>query len=252
MFDLSPDSLKPILVSQPNFRDIGGIPAMNGGVVKTGILYRSGDLSKLSEEDLRRMEEIGIRMIIDFRSDREIVNYPTPEITTVRKKNRITVVDSARDEAERMLEENDEEGISTILIRDYRRMVIDHQDDFREFFKLLTTTEHIPLVYHCAAGKDRTGLATYLLLLSLGVSKTEARRDYLLSNVYLKPLAEKIILEVTDTGKNGEILRPLMEVREEYLDAALGEINRQSGTIERYLNEVLQVDNTALQQRYLK
>ncbi len=251
MFNKPPDFFQTILVNQPNFRDLGAIPTADGRSVKPGLLYRSGDLSKLSEEDIINLEQMGIRMIIDFRSDREVIKYPTPRIPGIAETKRIVIVDSARDVAEKMLNEDDAEGLETILVKDYRRLVNDHQDDFREFFRVLATTDQLPLMYHCAAGKDRTGLATYLLLLALGVSESDARRDYLLSNVFLKPLAEKFIREVDDAGKNGEILRPLMEVREEYLDSALEEIELKYGGPGKYLYDLLEVDKEALQKKYL-
>ena len=196
---------------------------------------------------------MGIRMIIDFRSDKELINFPTPQIRTVVENKRIMIIDSARETAERMLAENDVEGLENILIRDYRRLVKDHQDDFREFFRVLATTHHLPLIYHCAAGKDRTGLATYLLLISLGVSEANARTDYFLSNVHLKPVLEKIIRKVIEMGNpNGEMIRPLMEVRAEYLDAALEEINHRFGSVDRFLTDVLHADRAALQGKYLK
>ncbi|MFC2102526.1 tyrosine-protein phosphatase [Bacteroidota bacterium] len=251
MYDSMPHQIPVILKNQPNFREIGGIPTTDGRIVKPGLLYRSGDLSRLDEDDIRRIEEIGIRMVIDFRSDRELINYPTPQISTVEERKRITIVDSARDTAERMLKENDVAGLETILVKDYRRMVKDHQDDFREFFNILTTTDQLPLMYHCAAGKDRTGLASYLLLIALGVSHEEARKDYFLSNNYLKLVLEKIISKVREAGNpNAEIIRPLMEVRAEYLDAALEEIEVGFGGVNRFLYEVLNVNTARLKEKY--
>ncbi|MBE0646575.1 MAG: tyrosine-protein phosphatase [Bacteroidales bacterium] len=252
MFDSMPKQIPFLLKNQPNFRDIGGIPTMDGRSIKSGLLYRSGDLSRLDKEDIVRIEEIGIRMIIDFRSDRERINYPTPPIATVQENRRITIVDSARDTAERMLKENDVAGLETILIKDYRRMVRDHQDDFREFFRILATTENVPLIYHCAAGKDRTGLASYLLLIALGVSVEEARKDYFLSNTHLKHVLEKIIVKIKDAGNpNAEIIRPLMEVRAEYLDAALEEIELQFHSVNSFLTDILYVDLPKLRNKYL-
>ena len=251
MFNETPDSFQSILANQPNFRDLGGIPTADSHYVKPGLLYRSGDLSRLPEEDITNIEQMGIRMIIDFRSDKEIINYPPPEISTVKENKRITVMDSARAEAEKLMEEQDEEGIATILIRDYKRLVNDHQDDYREFFRVLATTDQIPLVYHCAAGKDRTGLATYLLLIALGVSDEEARKDYMLSNTYFQSIAEKIVHAVNKAGNDGEIIRPLLEVREEYLDAALEEIEKKYNGIRTYLYHLLEVDAEALKIKYL-
>jgi len=248
-FRLFPD---PILFEQPNFRDIGGILSEDGRKIRSGVLYRSGDFHQLSGEDIHTMESLGIRMVIDFRSDREVKKHPTPAISTVLTREHIAIVDSARDDALTMLMTNDAVGLEQLLVRDYRRMINEHTEDFRRFFQLLADTDHLPLVYHCAAGKDRTGLATYLLLRALGVSEENARQDYLLSNEYLKTTADRIIREVREAGNpNSEILRPLMEVRAEYLDAALDELGKQHGHIDLFLDRVLRVDRQLLQDKYL-
>jgi len=240
-----------LLVGSPNFRDLGGIRTEDERMIKRGLLYRSGDLAHLSASDIETMEKIGVRMIIDFRSDREIIKYPTPKIETVAVQKRIPIPDSAREEAERLFAERDTAGLAIVLIRDYKRMIHDHTDDYREFFHVLATTDQLPLVYHCAAGKDRTGLATYLLLRALGVSDREAREDYLLSNLYLKNLAEKVISKITAKGNNGEMLRPMMEVRSAYLDSALEYISDKYGSLDIFLWKILQADGTTLKKKYL-
>jgi len=225
---------------------------MDGRRVKPGLLYRSGDLSRLSEEDLGRLRRIGIRMIIDFRADRELLLHPTPRIETVEEVNRLMIPDSARDGAEQMLKEHDASGLEMILVQDYRRMIRDHHNEFTEFFSLLATTDLLPLMYHCAAGKDRTGLATFLLLVALGVSEENARKDYFLSNTFLKPVAERYIREAKKSGhRQAEMLRPLLEVREAYLEAALDEIKIQFKTIENFLTDGLHVDRLSLRRNYL-
>lgn len=251
MSEQLPEQL-PILIHQPNFRDIGGVLTTDGRRVKSGLLYRSGDLSRLSGEDLLRIGKIGIRMIIDFRADRELLLHPTPHLETVEEVKRFIIPDSARDRAEQMLKEGDSSGLEMILVQDYRRMVRDHLDEFRNFFSLLAVTNLLPLIYHCAAGKDRTGLATYLLLVALGVSEENALKDYLLSNTFLKPVAERYIREAKKSGHmHAEILRPLLEVREEYLEAALDEIKIQFKTMDKFLTDGLHVDRLSLRRKYL-
>ncbi|MFH1160832.1 MAG: tyrosine-protein phosphatase [bacterium] len=251
MFELAREFPVILLTNAPNFRDLGGIRTEDGRRIKHRLLYRSGDLARLSPADIKTMEAIEIRMIIDFRSDREVIKYPTPAIGTVAENKRIPIADSAREEAEIMMAEQNALGLATLLVRDYRRMINDHADNYREFFRVLTTTDQLPLVYHCAAGKDRTGLATYLLLRALGVNDKEARHDYMLSNLHLKDLAEKVIRKVTEKGNNGEILRPMMEVRCEYLDAALKHIDAKFGNLNHFLGHILKADRTSLKKRYL-
>jgi len=102
------------------------------------------------------------------------------------------------------------------------------------------------------AGKDRTGLATFFLLRSLGVSDTIAREDFLSSNYYLKAVADRVVENLTKTGDDGEILRPLMEVRNEYLDAALQQIDEKFESLEQFLRITLLADKKILQRRYLE
>ncbi|MEI6456345.1 MAG: tyrosine-protein phosphatase [bacterium] len=243
--------MESILTAQPNFRDLGSIPTTNGHSIRRGILFRSGDLSTLTEEDIRAVESVGLTSIIDFRAQREIDKRPDKVISTVREIVFLPIHDAAREIAERYFDANNAQGLETILVGDYRRLITDHVDEYRKFFKILSLTENLPLVFHCAAGKDRTGLASALLLFSLGVGWSEIWKDYLDSNHYTTPMMLKIIRKLKDKGKNGAILRPILEVREAYLNAALDQIDKSFGSIDHFLQKVLRVDYELLRRRYL-
>jgi len=241
-----------ILATQPNFRDLGGIPAADGRTVKPGLLYRSGDLNSLSSDDARKLETMELAMIIDLRAGREIARRPDMVISTVRKITHIDIHDAARDMAEKFLENNDAAGLETVLIGDYIRMVDVHQADFRNFLHILATTENLPLVYHCAAGKDRTGLATVFLLTALGVNPDAIWDDYMATNEFAASTTEKIIRKVTAAGLNGGILRPLLEVRKEYLQAALDRIDLRYKGLDNFVLNILGAEASVLQNKYLR
>ena len=243
--------LKPILSGQLNFRDLGGIVTTDGRKVKPGLLFRSGDLFRLSDEDTRTLEQLEFSTIIDLRAKREIVSRPDRSIQTVKEVIHIDIHDAARDKAEKFLENNDAKGLETVLIGDYVRMVDIHQADFRKFLHILATSDNLPLVYHCAAGKDRTGLATVFLLTALGVDLEHIWADYMATNVFAASSTEKIIRKVTESGLNGEILRPLLEVREEYLRAALDEIDLKYDGLNNFVRNVLNADTYKLREKYL-
>ena len=247
-----PQLLNPILKNQMNFRDLGGIPAMDGRKLKQGLLFRRGDLFNRPPEDITRLEEMNLATIIDFRAHREIAARPDKRVSTVKNCIHIDIFDVARGKAEKFLEENNAAGMETVLIADYRRMVTSHQEDFRRFLTILSDTDDLPLVYHCAAGKDRTGLATVFLLTALGVSMPCIMEDYMATNVFGKSYTDKIIRKVTESGLNGEILRPLLEVRTAYFEAALDEIDRLSGSLQNFVEGVLKADVEALRQKYLE
>ncbi len=240
-----------ILENQPNFRSLEGIQTTNGRKFRKNMIYRSGSLNKLSQADMDKLEDIGLALVIDFRSDREVYSYPSMHIPSVKKTMRIVIPDEARDRAMEFLGNNDKEGIENVLIADYRRMILSDSGSFAEFFRILETTGDLPLVYHCAAGKDRTGLATVFLLTALGADIDTVKEDYFLSNDRLKSLADRFVRKVSEEGRNGEIIRPMMEVRPEYLEAALDEIDNSFGGLHNYLAKVLKVDFGVLQDKYL-
>jgi protein-tyrosine phosphatase len=243
--------LQNILTAQPNFRDLGGIPATNGHSIRRGMLFRSGDLSTLTEEDIKKLETIGLTTIVDFRAPREIDKRPDKQIGTVKEFIQIPIHDTARDMAEKYFDSNNAEGLETVLVGDYRRLITDHVPGFRKFFGIVSLTDNLPLVFHCAAGKDRTGLASMMLLFSLGVGFSAIWKDYLDSNLYTTPMMQKIIKKLTEKGKNGAILRPLLEVREAYLNAALDQIEKSYGSMDYFLQKVLHADYDLLRRRYL-
>ena len=240
------------LENQPNFRSLEGILTAGGKRFRKNLVYRSGSLNKLSPGDIGRLQDIGLATVIDFRSDREVESYPSEIIPSVKQTFRITIADEARDRAMELLDRNDAMGLEQILVTDYRRMIRNDSGRFAEFFRVLEQAGDLPLVYHCAAGKDRTGIATVLLLSALGVETDIIMRDYFLSNERLESFINKLITKICEQGKNGEIIRPMMEVRPEYLRAALDEIETSFGGIENYLGSVLKADTGLLRAKYLE
>jgi protein-tyrosine phosphatase len=240
-----------ILKGQHNFRDLGGLRTKDGRTVRNNLLFRSGAFDRITPADKRKLEKLGLSLIIDFRSDREVEKHPTPEFSTLKRIVRIPIVDAARDVAMEYLEKNDVEGLKTLLVRDYIRLVNNHQPEFREFFRIVAETEDLPLAFHCAAGKDRTGLAAFFLLTALGVSYEDASEDYFLTNHFGLAYADGVVKMMNENGMNGEIIRPLMEVREDYLAAALSTIHQFYGGMEPFIREVLGADVKKLRGKYL-
>ena len=244
--------MQPLLSFQQNFRDLGGIPAKDGRKVKPGLLFRSGDFYSLSPDDIGRLEEMRLATIIDFRAIREITGRPDKTIRTVKEIIEINIHDAAREQSQKFLSENNAPGLENLLIGDYTRMIRNHQPDFRKFLDIVANTVNLPLVFHCAAGKDRTGLAAVFLLSALGVDMEHIREDYMATNKFAAVFIEKIIKKVNDSGLNGAILRPLLEVRAAYLDAALEEILNYSVSLDAFVTDILKADKKKLQEKYLE
>jgi protein-tyrosine phosphatase len=239
------------LPSQPNFRDLGGIVTKNGQKIKPGLLFRSGDLHSVSDEDVAKLEEIGLATIVDFRSEREREWRPDKKIRTVRNIYHMTIPDAVRDQATEFLKRNDLSGLESLLIDEYKRMITEHRREFADLLNLIANTNDLPLVFHCAAGKDRTGLAAIFLMSALGVSIEMILEDYYSTNGYNAGYAEKMIGRIKENGYNGELMRPMLEVRKEYLDAALNEIELRYSGLTTYITKILNADIGKLKNRYL-
>jgi protein-tyrosine phosphatase len=240
-----------LLQSQPNFRDLGGFPTLDGRKIKSGMLFRSGDLHSWTDEELGNLEKLNIGTIIDFRSDRERENRPDSVLSSVKSIMNLVIPDLTREQATEYLASGNARGLEILLIEVYITMVNDNQREYKEFFNILAHTNHLPVLFHCAAGKDRTGLASLFLLTALGVDRELILEDYYSTNIHNREYSNRIIEKIHEMGLNGELMRPMMEVREEYLNAALNEIDLKYGGLNNFLTETLKADIETLKDRYL-
>lgn len=227
-----------------NFRDLGGYMTKDGRSVKWGMLFRSGELSGLTENDMEYLAGIPLLTVVDFRGSYEVSSTPGIYPPKVRNKYScpITTGDimSAankmpdREEAERLMIEANSTFISSN----------DIASQFKRFFKLLLKKRKAPLVFHCTAGKDRTGIVAALTLLALGVDEQTVMRDYMLSNIYIKE-------KYAAMAERYPNLQPLLEVKESYLNTALDKIKSDYGSIDTYITKILGINTKKLRELYL-
>lgn len=233
-----------------NFRELGGYPVRDGRRVRHGIFWRSGAPAKLmSEHDRQLFESLGIRTIFDFRSAAERAYLPDPvfpgvtlyEISAILDENGNEVNFDPRelaaqghDAARRYLEQ----GIPRI----YQKLPFANPA-YRKLFACLLAGE-VPVLFHCTAGKDRTGMAAALILLALGADRETIRQDYLLTNRWR---ADTIRAAQAAQPERADDLALLMGVRMEDLDTALDAIDRAYPNLEAYLQAELGLDAAALQ-----
>jgi protein-tyrosine phosphatase len=140
-------------------------------------------------------------------------------------------------------------AFDTLLIHANMAFVTDFQEEFGDFLQHLESGESF--VYHCTAGKDRAGFATVLFLSALGVDKETILNDYMISNQYNVELIDGTIASVNNVGLNGEILRPVLEVKLEYINKAYETIDNEFGGMSNYL-DLLGVDIEKLKSLYLE
>ena len=246
-----------------NFRDLGGYLTADGRSIKWGLVYRSNALNKLDAGDQAYLERLGVKRIVDFRAPDEVQDAPdqlTPQLTAAVQRLPIEFKGlNVRQFSKRILH-GDTAGLrfDTLLVDANQAMVRQFSPVFRDWLHGLAADGGSPQVFHCTAGKDRTGFAAAVLLLSLGVPKDTVMQDYLASNAYLEAgnarsmrMIRIFSLFRTDPG----IVRPLLIVEPRYLDAAFGAMQQDYGSIDGYLRQALGVDDAfreQLRQRLLE
>jgi protein-tyrosine phosphatase len=172
-----PDRLIP-LQAVHNFRDLGGYPTTDGRVTRWRTLYRADGLHRLAGADLDVIRTLGLRTVIDLRMDTELAERGRfPEADHPIDFHHLTVLDTTWAEMDRP--EFDEDA--DFLHWAYHRMLIGGGPNFGAAINVLAGAEALPAVFHCAAGKDRTGIMAMLVLGSLGVPKDYIAADYALT-----------------------------------------------------------------------
>ena len=244
----------------PNFRDFGGYRTADGRQVKWGYLYRSGQLSNLSDRDVRLLASLELDLVCDFRRLDEQQGDPSrlpPERTPRVASLPITPGSNARffEEAEQPLDGR--QAMFDFMLEINRDFAEDQTDTFARMFREILGQENARFLVHCAAGKDRTGFAAAMILLALGVPVEVVMRDYMLTGRFFRPERELERLrrkyEMDHLGE--ECILPMLEVREDYLRKALAVIERDYPSVERYLEEKLGVGPAELEElraRYLQ
>lgn len=229
-----------------NFRDIGGIRTVDGKQVKWGKIFRSGKLEKLESDEFEAMKTLGIKTVVDLRTVGEVDHAPD-NIPANAGMNwvHIPISGITDEELERTNKEIRKQSaeafdgagkMETVM----ERFANQGTKDFAKVFQLLLDNNNSSLVYHCTAGKDRTGLLTALILTSLGVSEEVIMQEYLLSNYYRYHKIERNArLGAQILGIETEASRAIMDVRPNYLNASYKAIKSKYGSIQNYLQEGL-------------
>lgn len=210
-----------------NFRDL----AANVGVpLRRGVLFRSDHLGALDEDDARAIAALGIERVLDFRGahERTAAACRLPGVKVHSLAIEPTIVQALCDlmDAGHAPSEAD---VVAHMQDTYAGFVRTSTHRFAEFFSHLLESD-VPTVFHCTAGKDRTGFAAALVLRALGARDDEVMRDYLLTNDLLQPASIRGTWALPDHAA-----RVLYGVQPQFLEAALAEIERGWGGMENYL-----------------
>lgn len=221
-----------------NFRDVGGWRTADGRRVRRGRVYRSDHLGALTADDIAALQRMGRWRVLDFRGVTERESAPC--VIPGADVRALTIEPTVVQEVAQLLEAGREVSseLTGELMRDtYRGFVRHNTHRFAEFFGHLLEHTQGPTVFHCTAGKDRTGFAAALLLHALGVPEDQIRDDYLLTN-------ERFRHRAPNPNLPPQIAQVLHAVQLDFLQAALDVVEQEHGGLDRYLREALGVDAT--------
>ena len=247
-----------------NTRDLGGLKGKDGRLIKSNKLFRSGSLHKLSEEDIQTLINENIKVVVDFRSEKEFIHKADVRIDGITYINLPALPKDDRDGKGKHADSNllwlvnKESGGKKLLMNTYKNMLLTEEGKaaFKGFFKVLMENNDGAILWHCSQGKDRAGMAAYLLEYALGVSEEDRVNDYMLTNIAMeKKIKQLTPIVLKESNGDYSLLPSLKDVFSadiDYLNEALNSINETYGSIDNLLLNELEVDIKLLQDKYLE
>lgn len=233
-----------------NTRELGGYKTTDGKSVKWGMLFRSDKLSDISETDQKYLQALGIKKIVDFRSEEEKTEDPDIIPTGISYVEMPISVDGAmRSKIEAVLKGETDKEVESFLIDANREFVTNYTDVYENFLRGLID-EDAPTLFHCTAGKDRAGFAAAISLIALGVSREDVIKDYMKTNAFTEDRIEEILGQIKLMSlyqTDAEILRPLIGVEQIYIETAFETAEEQYGSLENFIRDGLNISDEDIQ-----
>ncbi|WP_206911783.1 protein-tyrosine phosphatase [Enterococcus sp. DIV0840] len=252
------------MVTITNFRDIGGIKNKEGKQVKKDVFLRSGELSSLTKDDEQRLEtKYRVGKIIDLRSGAEVEERPDMSVPKAEYIH-IDILEDIQDEGASIgdfVKIGSPEKSASYMEKLYSDIALNtiSQKGYNKFFEeILALPKQESILFHCFAGKDRTGIAALLVLETLDVPREAIYTDYLLTND-LRKKENAMILEQAKKAEleeaNLEALHVALNVDSSYLDRFYQTVEKQYGDVSTYLKQAIGIDKLtreALNKRFVE
>ncbi len=210
-----------------NTRDLGGLPLEGGGVTRSGVFFRSDVPLDLGEDDLAELERRGLSTVVDLRQPYELERDPScltdrSGVTchNVEVWGRIDQGSAPRDEYD---------------ITAFYLAALDHAGPaFAEAVRILAESDGAAL-FHCTAGKDRTGLLALLLLEVAGVPTEQIVEDFALTHDRIDPLRERLLADAEKRGVSRQEFSRLLGATPDLINPAIEHLHGKYGGAEAYL-----------------
>ena len=249
------------LEGQSNFRDIGGYRTTDGHSVKWGEVYRSGELHKLTDADVKKLEALGIKAVASFLTKREIESRGHDRLPEGVKEIPLPMEAGNMGDLAAVVSEARSTGDFSRVPAEFnpeihRLLITEAREYYARLLREIADPAYRPIVYHCSHGVHRTGTATAILLSALGVPWETIREDYLLSNRYRHEEINRRISELRLLAADTLLVEPeqvdmtnikaFYILEPEYIDASLDEAVKQYGSMGNYIREGLGITNAEL------
>jgi len=251
-----------------NFRDLGGYRSQDGRQVRWGRVYRSGQLDRLTNQGIQALAALDIKAVVDLRFAEESNRYPTiraavPEAQMLAWNDAQFADAKHQGQAMQLSWKDSLDSHDPVLVREamrvnYPKKLYSHRLIYRAMLQCLIE-QQTPLVFHCAAGKDRTGVAAALILSLLGVSDEVIIEDYLLTQVAMRNVIENWVAGGATDKEDyedmqsrlsrypKEVVRPIFDADEAYIQTLFAYIHEKYGGFQDYALSTLEMSNDDLE-----
>jgi protein-tyrosine phosphatase len=249
------------LDGQPNFRDLGGFETADGRQVKSGAVYRSGELAHLTDEDVATLEEMGIRTVVNFLLPEEIEKNGPDRLPADTREVSLPIYGEQAGELTMVvtaaIQSAEFEKIPQEMNPEFHRLLADEgKQEYAALLREIADPANRPLAYHCSHGVHRTGTATAILLSALGVPWETIREEYLLTNDYRAEEVEGTLVKIRQMAAERKGVAPeeidLTNVEAFYLldgayiDGTLEQAVADYGSMEAYIRHGLGISEAEI------
>ena len=252
------------LEGQSNFRDLDGYRTSDGRTVKSGLVFRSGELPRLTDDDVAKLERLGIKTVVNFLTNEEIKARGEDRLPEGVRELRLPL---AGGDAEggglagavlRARKTADFSGVPVELNAELHRLTVrEAGKQYAALLRELAEEKNRPLVFHCSHGVHRTGTAAAIVLSALGVPWNTVRKDYLLSNKCRKEEVAQRLEQLREQAAKNQGIPPeqvdmsninaFYILQPSYIDASLDEAVKRHGSMENYIREGLGIEDALIE-----
>ena len=214
-----------------NFRDLGGYPAEGGTQTRWRVLFRADGLGDLTADDFEVMRTLGIRTVIDLRSADELERGRYDVEAHPVTFHHFPII-------EKLPEPDEFDRRPGLLGTQYQEIVTDAGGSILAVLGILATPDALPAVFHCSAGKDRTGVLSAIVLSLLGVDEETVVVDYALSGAAMGRLRAKLIVKYPDSREIIENIDEVFSAEPAQMEALLDHLRDEYGSVDAYLRRL--------------